>query len=155
MGQTCCIYLAVLSWRLPQAKSSRCSVFTVHKHQKKVKTPCLSNLVSAFDLGIWMRAEFVQSDLYKSTQFVSLIHLHLSNGFSSHSKVMPKSSMIHFPLTASFNPHSSLSFLILPSAFLLGHLCIYSSLYLKHTHPQTLPRLTTSSPLCPSSNASQ
>ena len=84
-----------------------------------------------------MRAEFVQSDLYKSTQFISLIHLHLSIGFPSHSKVMPKSSMIHFPLTASFNPHSSLSFLILPSAFLLGHLCIYSSLYVKHTSSDT------------------
>lgn len=118
----------------------------------KVKTPCLSNLVSALDWAIWMRAEFVQSEL-KSTQIISLILLWSLSWLPISFKTHAQSYMTWSPLTVSFSPDSSHSFLISPRTFLPGHLCIYSSLHLKcsfsdipKTHTFSLPQMHLSKP---------
>ena len=97
----------------------------------KVKTPCLSNLVSAFDLGIWMKAEFVQSDPYKSTHIMSLIHTDPSNLIPSHLQSLYQNPPWSGPLWSHLLTLIPVTLLILLSAFLYGHLSISSSFCLK------------------------
>ena len=68
----------------------------------------------------------------ETTQIISFFCLHLSDSFLSHLRVLPHSpwSILLWLHVLTLIP---VSFLILPNAFLLRLLCIYSFLCLKHT----------------------
>lgn len=118
----------------------------------KVKTPYLSDLVSAFDWGIWMNPGQnlcrVNLEINSDRIFYLLWSLAwLPISFKAHAQ----SSMTWSPLAVSFNPDASHSLLISPSTILPGTFAFIVPSAWK-TPPQTFPRLIPSPAFCSNSN---